>query len=214
MTHPTYEEMDRLIRNSEIAKQYAWDHYDTLASRKAVYTLYGPSSNFLAAASPSSLVRDSCRTLARKTRREKYTVYELDADYHVIRVTHVRKGGRVDCTYQVFDLKGVSYGCPFYGMEKKAYPSNIEAVKIERGKPVLYTNSNPDCLFCELYDYLPDGLRQCKQYMYHPHCELTASYRQIPDWNAPYGAPNSPVIFHCIENAPQMLDFSKWFVDC
>lgn len=214
MIHPTYEEMNQLINKAEIAKQYAWDHFDALASRKAVYTLYGARSDFLGAASPESLIKDSHRKLSKQTRRQTYTVYELDADYHVIRVTHVRKDGSVDCTYHVFELDGVFYARPFDGTEKKAYPtSSTEAIKTENGKPVYYSQSYPNRLFCEFYEYPTDDLRRCRQYVYLPHCELT-SCRQVPDWNAPYGAPNSPVIFHCIENAPQMLDFSKWFVDC
>lgn len=211
MTHPTYEEMDRLIENAQIAKQYAWEHYEELAARVPAYILYGPSANFLGAASPCSLTKAPLRKLTKKTRREKYTIYELDADHQVIRVTHVRKDGTVDCTYQVFELGGVIYGRPFDGTDKRTYPSDMEAVKIENGRPVYFTHSNPDCLFCEFYEYPSEGLRRCRQYMYHPHCELTSSYRQIPDRNAPYGAPNSPVSFYCVEDAPQMLDFSKWF---
>lgn len=171
-------------------------------------------ATFLGAASPCTLIKEPWRKLSTTTRRKAYVRYDLDQDYHVIRVTHVRKDGSVDCTYHVFELEGGFYARPFIRTEKRAYPSvNMEAFRMENGRPLYYTHSEPMRLFCELYDYPADDLRQCRRYMYHPHCELTPLSCQVPDWNAPYGASNSPVTFDCIEEKPQMLDFSRWFAD-
>jgi len=83
------EDLKQMLVAGRRARQYALDHYEELAAREAVYTLYGPYDYRIGAATPGPIVSKNSRKLAFKTKRKNYLVYELDSDYKLLRVKHV-----------------------------------------------------------------------------------------------------------------------------
>lgn len=210
MIETRYEELHELIEKGKRAKAYAWEHYEELAAREAVYTLYGPSSVYMGAASPSHLIQANVRKLTHKTRRNQYLKYELDQDYRVIRVISKNPHKYWDYIHHVFELDGVTYGCPFKVIEKRFADTCIEAIYISEGKPRYYAQTTENSIFCEFYEYPTEDSRRNTGYLYSKKCQTT-SYQMKPNWDAPFGAPDSPVSVHCYESTPWDLDFSKYF---
>ena len=210
MIETSYEELHELIEKGKRAKAYAWEHYEELAAREAVHTLYGPSEVFMGAATPCHLIRANVRKLTHKTRRKQYLKYELDQDYRVIRVVSVYPTKNGDYIHHVFELDGVTYGCPFKVNEKRFADDRIEAIFISEGKPRYYAQTYESGIFCEFYEYPTEDSRLNTGYLYSKNCQTT-SYQMKPNWDAPFGAPDSPVSKHCYDSTPQYLDFSIYF---
>lgn len=213
MIEVSYDRLHNLIAKGETARNYAWAHYEDLASRKASNILYGPISYFLGAASPSCLTPSRERKLTRKTRREKYAKYEFDQNGKLIRISYVNNKHEKDhCVYHLFVLDNVIYGCCFADGEKRFYDERVEAVQFLEGKPAYYSHTSKIRIYCEFYEYPSNGKRISYSYQYSPACELT-SYRLQPNWDSPMGSPDSPVSVNYYESDPIDLDFSKYFIE-
>lgn len=212
MVHTTYDEMNEILAVASAAYEYAWQHYDELNARKAVYTLYGPSSYGLGAAFPAGSTKPRERKLLKKTKRKCYTKYELDANYQVLRVSAVENDNRIDCTHHVFDFNGHQCAVVFRGDEKRFYDYCVDMIKFVDGRPAYCAIAHPAYLFLEFYQYVTDETVVLTQYGYYPTCERTSA-GLLPDWDAPFNAPNSPVKVWCSEEQPrQSIDLAKWFV--
>ena len=211
MIEVSYNKLHELISKGKLAQNYAWEHYATLASRKADYTLYGPISCFLGAASPSGLTPARERKLTRKTRREKYTKYDFDQNAHLIRISYIYQYEKVYCVYHLFTLDDIVYGCSFESEKKRFCDERIEAIHFVEGKPAYYAQTSNNRIFCEFYEYPHKDKRICSSYQYCTTCELT-SHRLQPNWEAPMGAPDSPVSVYIHEDNPVDLDFSKYLL--
>lgn len=211
MIHISYDQMHELIDKGLAAQKYAWNNYEMLVARKSSYVLYGPHATFLGAASPCHVTRADARNVKTKTRRKKYTKYELDEFYNIIRITHVHQDGRIWGVNHLFEINGTTYSCCFAEDKKMFVDYRVEAFKLERGKALFYAQTGTNDVFCEFYEYPGNGKRLCTGYMYCRTCEKTL-YRLDPNWDAPYGAPDSPVSVDCYEDTLLELDFSKYFM--
>lgn len=210
MIETSYDELHALIQRGIIARDYAWNHYDELAARESMYTLYGPHSVFMGAAAPCHLTPARERVLSTKNRRKKYMKYELDQYFRVVRVASIYPNDSIYCIYHVFELDGVIYGCPFEANKKRFADTRTEAYILSNGKAKYYAQTSENSIFCEFYEYPTDKSRICTGYLYSKNCQLT-SYKLPPNWDAPFGAPDSPVSMHCYEDTPWILDFSKYY---
>lgn len=211
MVETSYDQLHDLIAKGLAARQYAWEHYEELASREAVYTLYGPHSCFLGAVSPCTSTRKADRKLLKKTRRQSYNVYELDADFRVIRVHGIVKQQH-DGVRHIFELNGVTYGCSFRKDCKKFHDQRTLAIKYQDGKPVYYASTTESYIICEFYEYPEEGKRLCTSFMYSKNC-VNNYLGLVPDFDAPLGTPGSPVTKSYCEDVPPDLDFSKYFME-
>ena len=191
MIHTTYDELQALIDKGCAAMQYTLDHYEELAAREAVYTLYGPFENFLGAVSPCSLMKESKRKLSVKNRRKTYTIYEFDKDFRPIRIGGVIPN-TIRTVYHLFELDGVTYGCDFFAESNKIADRRVVAYKLVDGKPVFYAHTDPYGLYCEFYEDPSEGSRLCTGYLYSigwgdvihkddPH--VSTHCREIPIWD-------------------------------
>ena len=210
MVEVSYAHLHELMDKGLTARNYACDHYEELATRAASETLYGPVTNFLGAASPSHLIPLRERKLSKKTKRDKYTKYEFGSDGSLIRITYVYSGEEVYCVYHVFMLDGVIYGCPFTNPDRHFVEDRIEAVQFYNGNPYCYYQTTKTKIFCEFYEYPPEGKRICTGYFYNKNCQTTVHGCQ-PNWDAPIGEPESPVVKHCYEDGMASFVFSKFF---
>ena len=61
------EDLKQLLSDGRRAAQYAWDHYEELTAREAVYTLYGPYEYGIGAAIPGNTIPMRSRSLTLKT---------------------------------------------------------------------------------------------------------------------------------------------------
>lgn len=210
-------ELDRATLNTIHAEhlkaaEYAREHYAELAKRKHVYTLYGGETYSIGVQIPSKFVPKSARKLLKSTRREKYTVYELDGNYKVLRTIHMLEhGSKIDCTYHHFDLNGVHYAYPFRGDTGEEYTGQIAVLKHNQdGKPAYFALDREYQLVIELYTYPSADSMLVSTYHYHVTAET--SYYGLPiDPNAPINAENSNIVHFCNEQQPNIIDFSQYF---
>lgn len=205
-----YEQLHELMDKGLEAQAYAREHYEELLSRTVSKTLYGPITNFLGAASPCHLIPLRERKLSKRTNRSKYTKYEFGTDGNLIRITYVYPGEEVYCIYHIFMLDGVFYGCPFVHTSRHFTEDRIEAIRFHNGKLYCYSQTTKSNIFCEFYEYPPEGKRVCTGYSYNKNCQTTAHGYQ-PCWSAPIGAPESPVTMHCYEDNMASFDFTEFF---
>lgn len=204
------DELQQLFIEARVVAKYAWEHYEDFASREHTYTLYGPEAYDLGASVPSSLTPIRARKLLKSTRRKNYVIYELDASYNVLRTIHMLDYTKVDCTYHHFDLDGIKYAYPFRGNGRGMYTDKITVQKYSGGLPVYYAIAANNLLFAQFYEYPEPNKMVVSTYRYFPTAQITMHGYPV-DWNAPIGAPNSPVQRHCREEVPAYIEFSSWF---
>lgn len=203
------DDLNQILVAGRHAVQYAWNHYEELAAREAVYTLYGPYDYRIGAATPGLIVSKSSRKLAFKTKRKKYLIYELDSDYKLLRVKHVFSQ-RDDPVYHCFELEGLQYACPFAYNQKKIWRNEVIAIGYNDRKPYFYGDMTENSLLAEFYEYISEEKVYVTRYTYHPISKYTMSgYLMDPD--APLGEPNSPAQRSYREDKPMYTDFSKFF---
>ena len=193
------------------AAEYARKHYNELAKRKHTYTLYGGKAYSIGVQIPSSIIPMSERKLSKVTRREKYTAYELDENYNVLRTIHMLDHGNyIDCTYHHFELNGFHYAYPFRGNTGEEYTGQIAALKYSDGKPVCFATACKNQLLIEFYtDASPDSIT-VSLYVYHVTAET--SYYGLPiDPHAPINAKNSNIMYGSREQRPHYVDFSQYY---
>lgn len=207
----SYDDLDMIIQNGNTAYQYAWDHYEELAARPCVHTLYGPASREIGALSPSHITTSAMeRRLQRKPRSGRYVIYELDGDFKVVRVKHMDKGNRLDCTYHVFELNGITYARSFFQDKKVLYKSEVVAIRYSDGKPDFFAITGSNRLTAEFYEYLTANSMLTTTYTYYPHSKITSC--GVPmSFDAPIGAPESPAWVGQAEEEIHYIEFSRWF---
>ena len=194
------------------AAEYARKHYNELANRKHTYTLYGRDTYCIGVQIPSRFIHKSERKLLKSTRRENYTVYELDGNYNVLRTIHMLEhGNRIDCTYHHFELNGFHYAYPFRKDTGEEYTGEIAVLKHNQdGKPAYFALASEYQLVIELYAYPSADSMLVSTYLYHVTAET--SYYGLPiDPNAPINAENSNIVHFCNEQQPNLVDFSQYF---
>lgn len=205
----TLEDLKQLLLDGRRARRYAWDHYEELAAREAVYTLYGPYAYGTGAAIPWGYTPKRARNLTLKTRRKKYVIYELDREYRLLRVTQVLDSVNIN-TYHCFDLDGIQYACPFLPDQKKKGYGNTIALSCKDGKPYFYAFLAENVLFVRYCEYVSQGKALMTEYGYNPVSEYTL-HGYLTDPDAPIGALNSAANRLCWEEEPVYTDFSQWF---
>lgn len=205
----TLEDLKQLLLDGRRARQYAWDHYEELAAREAVYTLYGPYAYGTGAAIPWGYTPKSARNLSLKTRRKKYLIYELDSEYKLLRVQPVFNSLN-DNTYHCFELDGIQYACPFLPGKKENGFGEIEAVCYKGGKPYYSAFLSQNVLFVDFFEYVSQGKVLMTEYGYNPVSKYTL-HGYLADPEAPIGALNSAATRICWEEEQVYTDFSQWF---
>lgn len=210
MINLTLEDLKQLLSDGRQAKQYAWDHYEELAAREAVYTLYGPYAYGTGAAIPWSYTPKRARNLTLKTRRKKYNIYELDSNYQLLRVTQVLDSVSTN-TYHCYKLDGVQYACPFVPNRKKEGYGDVLALSYKEGKPYYSAFLSPNVLFAHFFEYISHEKVRITEYAYNPVSEYTL-HGYLTDPNAPIGALNSAAQRLCFEEEPMYTDFSQLFI--
>lgn len=203
------EDLKQMLVAGRRARQYALDHYEELAAREAVYTLYGPYDYRIGAAAPGPIVSKNSRKLAFKTKRKNYLVYELDSDYKLLRVKHVFEQ-RNDPIYHCFGLDDIQYACPFKYNQNEVYGTEVIAFVSKDRKPYLHANMTENSLLAEFYEYVSPEKVRVTGYSYHPISNYTV-HGHPTDPNAPLGELNSPAQKSAYEEKPLYTDFSKFF---
>lgn len=209
MIELTLEDLKQLLLDGRRARQYAWDHYEELASREAVYTLYGPYAYGTGAAIPWGFTPKRVRHLTLKTRRKKYNIYELDSDYKLLRATQVLDSVNIN-TYHCFELDGIQYSCPFLPCKKETGFGDVIALSCKDRKPYYSAFLGENWLYIDFLEYVSPGKVLMTEYGYHPGSEYSF-YGYPTDLDAPIGEPNSAATRVCWEEEQVYTDFSQWF---
>jgi len=204
------DDLHKLLLEGRMAAQYAWEHYDELAARKATYTLYGPYAHYIGAGVPSNLTPKKARKLAKNTRRKDYLIYELDETYKVLRTISVCDYAKTECVYHQFELNGTSYAYPFRGSEKVMYTDSVVACRFLHGKPTYFGIVDKPLLLAQFYEYDSSNEMTVSTYQYWPIAKHTKHGYPV-EHNAPIGALNSSVQIHCHKEVCEFVDFAEWF---
>lgn len=204
-----YNDMNKMIADGNKAFHYAWDHYEELKERPAKYTLYGPRSPRLGILAAGHMTPAKERRLQKQTKRKDYTVYELDQDFQVLRIKHVKNYNQIDCTYHLFELDGVVYARPFLKDEKIFYTGRTIAVKFFDGRPLYHAVTDTHYLCVDFYEYPRPDCVHTTCYLYLPASKVTSA-GQVVSWDAPIGAQNSPVTLDFCEEEYHHIDFSEY----
>lgn len=202
----TYEILDDLIAKGNRARQYAWDHYEKLNSRETAYVLYGPDIHSLGVLAAGHATPARKRKLQRSTRAKRYLRYEFDWDFRLIRIRHMCNYSKIDCTYQMFELDGILYGEPFFRDRKAVYPGVTTAVKFENGRPVYYAMSRKNYLCVDFYTYPQPDRVLTDVFLYSPNSQYCSTGLPV-NWDAPFGAQDSPVTLDHREDPYAHFDF-------
>lgn len=205
----TLEDLKQLLSDGRHAMEYAWNHYEELAAREAVYTLYGPYANETGAAIPWGYTPKRARNLTLKTRRKKYMIYELDSEYKLLRVTQVLDSESIN-TYHCFELEGIQYACPFLPNRKSIGFGDVIALSYKDGKPYFSASLGRNSLFAHFLEHVSLEKVLITEYAYHPVSKYTL-HGYLTDPDAPIGALNSAAQRLCFEEEPMYTDFSQWF---
>ena len=209
MIELTVEDLKKFQSDGNHAAEYAWNHYEELAVRKAAYALYGPYAYGTGAAIPWGYTPKKARTLTLKTRRKKYNLYELDTEFKLLRVTQVLDSKSIN-TYHCFELEGIQYACPFMPNQKKMGFGNVIALSYKSGKPYHSAFVSRNALFVHFFEYVSPEKVLITEYAYNPVSKYTL-HGHLTDPEAPIGALNSAVQRLCFEEEPMYTDFSQWF---
>ena len=205
----TLEDLKQLLLDGRRARQYAWDHYEELVAREAVYTLYGPYAYGTGAAIPWSYTPKPARNLTQKTRRKKYMIYELDSEYKLLRTRDVFNSVR-DYMYECFELDGIQYAYPFVCDRKEIARDQVIALSCKDGKPYYYAFLSENVLFVRFCEYISQGKALMTEYAYNPVSKYTL-HGYLTDPEAPIGELNSAANRVCWEEEPVYTDFSQFF---
>ena len=206
VTNMTYEILDDLIAKGDRARQYAWDNYDVLNQRKTAYTLYGPDTHYLGVLAAGSATSARKRKIQRTTRSKRYLRYEFDEDFRLIRIRHMCNYSEIDCTYHMFELDGILYGEPFARDRKTVYPGFTTAVKFENGRSVYYAMSRKNYLCVDFYSYPKPDWVITDVFLYSPNSQYLSTGLPV-NWDAPFGAQDSPVTLDHHEEPYCHFDF-------
>lgn len=203
------DDLKQLLLDGRRAAQYAWDHYEELAKREAVYTLYGPYAHGTGAAIPWGYTPKRARNLTLKTRRKKYNIYELDSEYKLLRVTQVLNSVNTN-TYHCFELDGIQYACPFLPNQKEKGFGDVIALSYKEGKPDYSAFVAENVIFAHFFEFVSREKVLITEYAYNPVSKYT-THGYLTDPDAPIGAPNAAIQRLCFEEEPMYTDFSQHF---
>ena len=204
-------ELHQMLIDARRVADYAQEYCEQLfGSREHTYTLYGPAAYYLGVSIPSQLTPDRARALRKKTRREKYIAYELDSEYKILRTVHIRDHTKAACIFHHFEIDGISYAFPFHGDTFDFPNSDICIMEFANEKPLYYAVASDQLLFVQFYEYISGDKMIVSTYRYWPTAPFTMHGYPV-DREAPIGALNSPVQYHCTEEVPHVADFSQWF---
>lgn len=205
------DELKQLIQDGRDAMRYAWDHYEELVAREAVYTLYGPSDYGIGAGIPGKFIPERSRKLLMKTRKQNYIIYELDSQYKLLRTTTMRDYTTAAYVYHCFEMNGIQYACAFHSDKKKIYFDEVLAVKYKNGLPCFLGFLRARSLIAEYYEYTVENKASVTAYSYAPFTVIKVNgYAVDPD--APIGAVNSAVEVGRWEMEMTYTDFSRFFM--
>ena len=202
--------MQQIIQDGRNAMRYAWDHYEELVAREAMYTLYGPSDYGIGAGIPGKFMPERSRKLLKKTRRQNYIIYELDSEYKLIRTTTMREYTKAAYVYHCFELGGIRYACAFHSDKKKVYFDEVLAVKYKNGLPCFLGFLRERSLIAEYYEYTVENKASVTAYSYAPFSVIEINGHTV-DPDAPIGAVNSAVEVGNWEMEMTYTDFSRFF---
>ena len=208
MSNVTYDILNSLIARGEQARQYAWDNYEALNRRETAYVLYGPDTHSLGVLAAGHITPARKRKLQRSTRARGYLRYEFDRDFHLIRIRHMCDYTDIDCTYQMFQLEGILYGEPFAKDRKALYPSSTVAVKFENDRPAYYAMSQKNYLCVDFYAYPQPDRVVTEVFLYSPSSQYCSTGLPV-NWDAPFGAQDSPVTLDHREEPYCHFDFPE-----
>jgi len=204
------DELKQLIQDGRDAMRYAWDHYEELVAREAVYTLYGPSDYGIGAGIPGKFIPERSRKLLKKTRRKKYIIYELDSEYKLLRTTTMRDYTTAAYVYHCFEMNGIQYACAFHSDKKKIYFDEVLAIGCENGHPSYMGHLRTRSLLVSYFEYAAEDKAFVTTYSYAPFSVVKVNgYTVDPD--APIGAVNSAVEVGHWEEEITDIDFSRFF---
>ncbi len=203
-------ELDQLIQDGRDAMRYAWDHYEELVAREAVYTLYGPSDYGIGAGIPGKFIPERSRKLLKKTRRKNYIIYKLDSEYKLLRTTTMRDYTTAAYVYHCFEINGIQYACAFHTDKKEIYFNEVLAVGCENGRPSYMGHLRERSLLVQFFEYPAEDKAFVTTYSYAPVSKFSAHGYPV-DHNAPIGALNSPVEIGYWEENITDIDFSRFF---
>lgn len=210
MRETSIEELNQFLLDGRRAAQYAWDHYDELASREKTYTLYGPENYGIGAGMPGQFIPQHARKLSKQTRRKNYMVYELDSEYALLRTISIQDYTKTVCTYHCFELDGVRYACSFDGEQRRFFRKEVLAIGYKDGRAQYLGFLREHSLIVQFFDYPSPEKMLVTTYSYSTVSKYS-SHGYLVDHNAPIGALNSPVNCSSWEEELTDTDFSKWF---
>lgn len=203
-----YTELNKFIEDGQLAYDYAWANFEQLNNRAAAHMVYGPNTNYVGVLAAGLLTPAKERKLSKVNRRKKYIQYELDEGLQVIRIRKMTMD-KIDYTYQVFRREGIIYAVPFMGDQKLFYTDKTIAVKLSGGGPIYCASTRENYLYIEFYQYPSIDRIKTTGYLYAPRGEFTVSGLR-KNWDAPFGAPDSPVTLNYLEESYCHFDFSEW----
>lgn len=203
------EDLKQLLSDGRRAAQYAWDHYEELTAREAVYTLYGPYEYGIGAAIPGKTIPMRSRSLTLKTNKRNYIIYELDSEYKLLRATQVFNSVN-DITYHCFELEEVQYACPFKYNQKKIGGHKVIALCYKDGMPYYYGDLAKTKVLANFHEYISPEKVRVTGYSYNPASKYTL-HGYLTDLEAPLGELNSAAQRSCWEEKPMYTDFSAFF---
>ena len=204
-----FADMHRMIADGTRAREYAWKHFDELNSIPTAYTLYGPPNPYVGVLAAGGLTPARERKVQLKTRRERYIVYELDKNFNLLRIKHMRDFDKIDNTIYFF-RDDVLYGQPFLGDKKVLYPGCTVTAKMVEGKPAYVALTQPNYLCVAFYKYPEPDRVETFCYLYLPGSKYCSTGLKA-SWEAPLGAQNSPVTLDYREEEYKHIDFASYF---
>ncbi len=214
MQREMYSFFEKLIKDSQIAFEYADEHFDQLMARPVAKVIYGPAVYGPGIAIPSRVfVPDKARELSEKNRRKQYRLYALDERGDILYSRAIRKNETIDCTYLHFWLGDTNYARAFYRDQKIFYNNIVFGTHYDNGNPVYFSMVDPDRVYVECFSPRctdsGDEKIHCRWFDYYPSRQVSEC-GIILNKEAPFGAPNSPVSVGVAIFDPVNSDLNKW----
>ena len=213
MYNATYDELNTLLLEGNKARAYAWNHYEALNARECVYRLYGPYSGGLGAGMPGSLTSKRARQLSKQTRRKDHLIYELDADFKLIRVISIRDYTKIEMIYHCFENLGTLYAIPFRGTNRELSSCQSIVIKYYNNTPSylgFVSGTSGAHLLAHFYEYPSNETAHVTCYGYSPNAQFTVHGYPV-DKTSPVGSLSSPAERGAWEEDIRHTDFSQWF---
>lgn len=206
-----YSDMFRMIDEGQQAFDYIWEHYEELVSRPATYYLYGPKTHYLGILASGHIVPPKERKVHTRVRWKEYCIYELDENFKPIRIKHVNKYQRVHCTYHLFEQDGVIYARGFFEDRKIPISDDLLTIKQINGRTAFFSISKERYLFADYYEYPTEGTVETSSFLFLPGATEKMHNAPVMNWDAPYGASDSPVTLDYRVEPYLHIDFKSYF---